>query len=136
MALIEITSLRPPFGVEVGNVARDLNLAVAETLGCPLARVTTTWRVMGGTYVVGAAVSEVGRRDSHGPIVHLYLDDDNDHRFDQACAVISRLLTRALSLAPHNIYLTRHLLERPAIRPAAVSRTKPTQNGAALTPRA
>lgn len=89
---------------------------------------TTTWRLISGTYAVGAAVSETAHRDSHGPIVHLYLDD-GDIEIERGVAAISRVLRRALAVSPGNVVITTH---REARR-ARVVDARPRHNGHATT---
>ena len=105
MPLIEIDALPQPPDVDTAEVTRELNRAVAAALGCRLDAVWTVWRTVSGPYTRGDDTSLEQRRDTHGPIVHVY-----HHRAPEEVArvveTIERILARELSLGPSNVFVT------------------------------
>lgn len=105
MPLIEIDALPPPSEVDIADVTRALNREIAAALGSRLDAVWTVWRTVSGPFARGDDVSVEQRRDTHGPVVHVY-----HHRTPEEAArvveTIERVLARELSLAPGNVFVT------------------------------
>ena len=105
MPLIEICALPPDAAVDVAAVLRRLNEAVAAAVPCRPDAVWTTWRSLDGGYAVGSDAVRQQPSDTHGPIVHVYLNRPPD-AVERACAVIEDVLARQLGLAPGNVFVT------------------------------
>lgn len=105
MPLIEIDALPQPATVDTAEVTRELNRAIAAALGCRLDAVWTVWRTIGGPYAQGDDVSLEQRRDTHGPIVHVYHHRTPDE-VARVVETIEQVLPRALLLAPGNVFVT------------------------------
>jgi hypothetical protein len=105
MPLIEIDALPQPAQVDTAEVTRELNRAIAAELDCRLDAVWTVWRTVSGPYTRGEDAGFAQRRDTHGPIVHLY-----HHRTPEEVArvveTIEQVLVRELALAPGNVFIT------------------------------
>jgi hypothetical protein len=105
MPLIEIDALSQPADIDTAGVTRELNRAIAAALGCRLDAVWTVWRTVSGPYTRGEDAAVEQRRATHGPIVHVY-----HHRTPEEVArvveTIERVLTRELSLATDNVFIT------------------------------
>ena len=104
MPLIEVCALPQDAPVDIGSVLRTLNEAVAAAVPCRPEAVWTTWRTL-DRYAVGADVATRQPRETHAPIVHVYLNRPPD-AVERACAVIEDVLARELRLAPGNVFVT------------------------------
>ena len=105
MPLIEIDVLPLAARIDTTEVTRSLNRAISEAIGCRLDAVWTLWRTVSGPYGRGDDVrSELGR-DTHGPIVHVYLRRTPEQTA-RVVATIEDVLTRALALEPGNVFVT------------------------------
>ena len=105
MPLIEIDVLPMAAPIDTTEVTRTLNRAIAHALGCRLDAVWTVWRSVSGPYGRGDDVrSELGR-DTHGPIVHVYLRRTPEQTA-RVVATIEEVLTRALALERGNVFVT------------------------------
>ena len=105
MPLIEIDALPQPPGIDPAKVTVAVNRAVAAALGSRLDAVWTVWRTVSGPYARGGDVQSEQGRETHGPIVHVY-----HHRTPaevaSLVAAIEETLTRELSIAPDNVFVT------------------------------
>ena len=127
MPLIEIHALPQPASVDPVRVTRVLNQEISAAIGCRLDAVWTVWRTIDGPYAQGAHVMHEQPRESHAPIVHVYL-----HRTPEEVArvvdAIERVLARELALEAGNIFVTVQPVEllEPATGVAARERSRET----------
>jgi hypothetical protein len=103
--LIEISALPTGADVDPGQVMRKLNRAVAEAVPCRLDAVWATWRWLDAGYAVGDAVADRQPESGHAPIVHVYVNRPPD-AVERICHVIEDVVTRELSIAPDNVFVT------------------------------
>jgi hypothetical protein len=105
MPLIEIAALPLPVHIDTAALTVELNRAVADAIPCRLDAVWTVWRTVSGPYTRGDdARLEMGR-ETHGPVVHVYLRRTPEET-QRAVETIDAVLTRVLSLAPGNVFVT------------------------------
>lgn len=105
MPLIEIDALELPVHVDTGAIVVELNRAVADAIPCRLDAVWTVWRTISGPYARGADARDEMGRETHGPIAHVYLRRTPEETA-RVVETIEGVLTRALSLAPGNVFVT------------------------------
>ena len=82
-----------------------MSTAVSDAIPCPREAVWTTWRSIDGGYAVGDIVTREQPRETHAPVVHLYANRPKE-AIDRICDAIEAVLTRELSLASGNVFIT------------------------------
>lgn len=98
MPLIEIQALAPPDGTAVADVLAAVNREVADALGCRPDAVWSTWRTLADReYLVGSAAAQDQPRDSHVPLVHVWINRPPD-AVERCVEAIEAALRRSLSL--------------------------------------
>src|SRR5919112_3551611 len=112
MPLIEIDALEQRPGIDTTKVVRELNRAVAEAIPCRLDAVWTVWRTVSGPYARGDEVAFEQPTDSHAPVAHVYLRRTPEETA-RVVETIQRVLTRELSLAAGNVFVTVQPVEAP-----------------------
>jgi hypothetical protein len=105
MPLVEIDALPQPPSIDPSVLVRELNGAIAEAIPCAIDAVWTVWRTVSGPYAVGDRVAFEQVPDSHAVIAHVYIRRTPEQTA-RVVDAIERVLTRELSLAPGNVFVT------------------------------
>jgi hypothetical protein len=96
--LIEIQAVAPPDGLQIAHILAEVNGEVALALGCRPDAVWSTWRTLrDGEYLVGPERAPRPPRDTHVPLVHVWINRP-PAAVDRCVAAIESALRRSLSL--------------------------------------